>query len=102
MAQQMKVEAMGAVGIESITGRPQFTYPRTGLVRIVLPAYNEEDSLPVLLKRLELSLEETGLIGDVLVVNDGSTDNTAGMVRSYVGQLAVRLLDLQPNRGLAE
>jgi len=97
----MKVQTMRAVELDSITSRPQLIRPRTGLVRIVLPAYNEEESLPILLERLELSLEEAGLVGDVLVVNDGSTDNTARVVRSYVGEFAVRLLDLRPNHGLA-
>jgi dolichol-phosphate mannosyltransferase len=68
----------------------------------VLPAYNEEASLPTLLERLELAFEEVGLKGEVLVVNDGSTDNTVDAVQSYIGRLSLRLLDLQPNRGLAE
>lgn len=75
---------------------------RTGWARVVLPAYNEEQTLPVLLMRLDRAFAEEGLPGDVLVVNDGSTDGTADAVRSYGGTLPVRLLDLQPNRGLAE
>lgn len=75
---------------------------RRSRVRVVLPAYNEEKPLPELLRRLDLVFEEVGLFGDVLVVNDGSTDGTADAVRAYRGQLPVELLDLQPNRGLAE
>lgn len=97
----MKVDAIRAADSDSISGAAQIR-PRPGLIRVVLPAYNEEKSLPTLLERLELSFDEAGLTGDVLVVNDGSTDNTGGVVRSYVGQFRVRLLDLQPNRGLAE
>src|SRR5262249_18524030 len=74
---------------------------RTAWVRVVLPAYNEELTLPPLLIRLERAFEEARLSGDVLVVNDGSTDGTAEVATSYAGMLPVRLLDLQPNRGLA-
>lgn len=73
-----------------------------GRVRVVLPAYNEEATLPRLLQRLDLAFVESGLSGEVLVVNDGSTDTTADAARCYKGAMPVRLLDLQPNRGLAE
>jgi dolichol-phosphate mannosyltransferase len=76
--------------------------PRTGIIRVVLPAYNEQKSLPALLERLDLAFEESSLLGDILIVNDGSTDETVRVVRNYAGQSPVRLLDLQPNRGLAE
>lgn len=81
---------------------PRTVRARVGLVRVVLPAYNEEKALPALLDRLSLAFEEAGLKGDVLVVNDGSTDGTADSVRNFSGQIPARLLDLQPNRGLAE
>ncbi len=81
--------------------KPQTLRTRAGIIRVVLPAYNEEKALPALLNRLEQSFEEAGLKGEVLVVNDGSTDATAQVVRDYATFLPVRLLDLQPNRGLA-
>jgi dolichol-phosphate mannosyltransferase len=71
-------------------------------LRVVLPAYNEERTLPLLLERLDQAFDEFGLEGDVLVVNDGSTDGTAELASDFRGRLSVRLLDLQPNRGLAE
>jgi dolichol-phosphate mannosyltransferase len=74
----------------------------TAWVRVVLPAYNEEETIGVLLERLDQAFAEAGLHGDVLVVNDGSTDRTAEVVRAYRGQLPVELLDLNPNGGLAE
>src|SRR5688572_12467613 len=76
--------------------------PRTGIIRVVLPAYNEQKGLPTLLERLDLAFEESSLLGDILIVNDGSTDDTVKVVRNYSGHLTVGLLDLQPNRGLAE
>lgn len=71
-------------------------------ITVVLPAYNEEQAITTLLERLDAAFEEEGLRGDVLVVNDGSTDGTAAAVRRYRGGLGVRLLEFERNRGLAE
>jgi dolichol-phosphate mannosyltransferase len=81
---------------------PRLPVRGPGRVRVVLPAYNEERTLPSLLERLDRAFHEARLQGDVLVVNDGSTDGTAAAVRQFRGRLAVHPLDLQPNRGLAE
>jgi dolichol-phosphate mannosyltransferase len=75
--------------------------PSSGWVRVVLPAYNEEATLPALLARLDRAFAEARLAGDVLVVNDGSADGTAEEALRFRGEIPVRLLDLQPNRGLA-
>ncbi len=70
-------------------------------VRLVLPAYNEEKSLPQLLKRAETFAIHSGIDFDILVVNDGSSDNTLDAARTYTGPVKVHIVDLQPNRGLA-
>jgi dolichol-phosphate mannosyltransferase len=69
-------------------------------VMIVLPAYNEEESLPYLLERIkdlseQLAYQHIRLT--TLVVNDGSKDNTLQVAKDF----NVDVLDLQPNRGLA-
>jgi len=87
---------------ELTSAMPRSGQSRLRVVKVVLPAYNEEGALPALLERLDLAFEEEGLQGEVLVVNDGSVDGTVEAVRHYVGRLPLRLLDLQPNRGLAE
>ena len=81
---------------------PRPINPRAGIVRIVLPAYNEELSLPALLERIEVMFEESDLTIEVLIVNDGSTDGTVAAVARYGGPLPIRLIDVTPNRGLAE
>jgi glycosyltransferase involved in cell wall biosynthesis len=43
---------------------------------VVIPAYNEEESLPILVKRLVQTFEENHLMGEIIVVDDGSTDDT--------------------------
>ena len=53
------------------------------LVSIIVPARNEEANLPILLDTL---LETRYSPMEILVVNDRSTDGTAGVVRGYAGR----------------
>ena len=71
------------------------------MVRIVLPAYNEESSLPELLDGLSVMLAQSNVAGEVILVNDGSTDRTLEIGGSFISKLKLRIVDLQPNRGLA-
>ena len=50
----------------------------SGRVAIVIPALNEEDALPHVLRDIPQSLEAT-----VLVIDNGSTDRTAEVARSH-------------------
>jgi glycosyltransferase involved in cell wall biosynthesis len=65
------------------------------LVTVLIPAYNKE---PFIAQAIESALAQTYQAIDVLVVDDGSTDATAAMVRRYGGR--VRLLT-QANAGAA-
>lgn len=64
--------------------------PHTTLV--VIPAYNEEEPLPGVLKELREQVPEF----DVLVVSDGSTDDTAAVAR----RSGARVLELPVNLGV--
>ena len=48
---------------------------------VVIPVYNEEESLPLLLGRLYPALDALGVAYEVLFVNDGSTDRSAALLR---------------------
>jgi dolichol-phosphate mannosyltransferase len=70
---------------------------------IVLPAYNEAPNLSALFDRLrELSSEAYRLDLCVLVVDDGSTDETAAVAGRDAGDLHVEVFRNETNRGLAE
>jgi len=46
---------------------------------VIIPAFNEEQRLPPFLGRVETYLREKNISAEVLVVDDGSTDGTAGI-----------------------
>ena len=64
-------------------------------VSIVIPAYNEEHGLGLLLPQLSEVIAASGLPWEVIVVDDGSTDSTAQVAR----QFGVTLLRRGNNRG---
>lgn len=67
---------------------------------MVVPAYNEEESLPVLLREITEALSGTGIAYEVLFVDDGSTDGTVDVLRRLAaGDRRVRGLCQRPNRG---
>ncbi len=51
-------------------------------IAVVVPAYNEEESIRVVVTDVICSLERLGIRPDVVVVNDGSTDGTVSAVRT--------------------
>jgi hypothetical protein len=61
-------------------------------ILIIVPAYNEEESLPEVMRDLAAHAPAS----DVLVVNDGSRDRTALIARN----LGVKVLDLPFNLGI--
>ncbi len=69
---------------------------------IVLPAYNEEEALPPLFESLNEVLSEEKKDFSIIVVNDGSTDNTAQVLADYGKKLPVIAVHNDGNKGLAE
>ena len=71
------------------------------MIFVLLPAFNEAENILPLLQNLEREAQEHSTQGiEAVVVNDGSTDATADLVRSFQGSIAVTLLDHPTNRGL--
>ncbi|MBM3526326.1 MAG: glycosyltransferase family 2 protein, partial [Alphaproteobacteria bacterium] len=70
---------------------------------IVIPAYNEAERIGPTLERILAFLEEEGIRAEALVVDDGSTDGTAEVVRAFAPRFAtigrLGLLDHERNRG---
>ncbi len=69
------------------------------VVSILIPAYNEERRLPKTLASVKSFVERQRVPIEVIVVNDGSTDRTARLVRAGMEIWpALRLVDA-PHRG---
>ncbi|HVO64798.1 MAG TPA: dolichyl-phosphate beta-glucosyltransferase [Terriglobales bacterium] len=67
---------------------------------IVIPAYNESRRIERTLKKVLAYVAQQGWDADVIIVNDGSRDNTADIVRRYAGKnAALRLIENPSNRG---
>ncbi|TKJ31696.1 hypothetical protein CEE39_06910 [bacterium (candidate division B38) B3_B38] len=66
-------------------------------VSIVIPVYNEEESILELLQGLSQFLEKNDIHHEVIVVNDGSKDRTAEIIRE--SGLRVELIEHGRNRG---
>jgi dolichol-phosphate mannosyltransferase len=69
-------------------------------VRVVLPAYNEQDALEKLVERIVQTLGETAWDFDILVVDDGSNDRTVSVARKLQEFYPVKLVCHEVNKGL--
>ena len=72
-------------------------YPRYS---IVIPAFNERARIPATMRSVVECVRVRGWSAEVIVVNDGSTDETAALVREFAAYSPeVRLLENPTNRG---
>lgn len=81
--------------------QPSYAQPLAGTVRVVLPAYNEAEALQPLLESLHATLALAGLPHEIVVVDDGSSDDTAILASQASLTMPVRLVRHERNRGLA-
>ncbi len=73
---------------------------QVGKAFFVLPAYNEEQSLPILLDRIAALTYKPPKGLHVYVVDDGSTDDTAKIVLNKTSDLDIKLISHKNNLGL--
>ncbi|MCK9604508.1 MAG: glycosyltransferase family 2 protein [Candidatus Omnitrophica bacterium] len=56
-------------------------------VSVVLPAYNEAGNIAVLLEKVQGVFIKEGLEGEVILIDDGSTDDTAKIACEYMKKI---------------
>ena len=76
-----------------------FTGMRQPWMSVVVPAYNEEQTIAGTVSAVREWLDEKGRPYEILVVDNGSEDRTAERVEGLGGDGAVRLLRNGANRG---
>lgn len=70
------------------------------MISLVIPIYNEEALIDELVKRCLASLDKTNEPFEVIFVDDGSTDNSVGILYDYhVKDARIKLLVLSRNFG---
>ena len=70
------------------------------VISVVIPIYAEEQTLPVLRRRLIAALEEQGNSFEVLFVDDGSRDGSLALLRAYHQEdPRIKVLSLSRNFG---
>lgn len=72
------------------------------MLRIVLPAYNEEAALQKLMVGISVAMKAGSLRYEIIVVNDGSSDRTLDIARNCSTSIPVQVIDHIQNKGLGE
>lgn len=72
------------------------------MIWIFLPAYNEQESLPKLLPKIDTLLKQNQQSYHIVVVDDGSTDRTPELLQEYTQTLPLSVITHTLNRGLGE
>jgi len=95
-AETTSVERITVSGSKHVVTKP---------VSIVIPCYNEHESLPYLantLRAVERELSQSGYAANIIFVDDKSTDNTVEILDQLFGKREnVRILKHQVNQGVA-
>jgi dolichol-phosphate mannosyltransferase len=67
---------------------------------LVIPAYNEQENIPTLLQRVAAALAQTGKPFEVVIVDDGSTDDTPRLLAEGMRKYPwLRVLRMARNGG---
>jgi glycosyltransferase involved in cell wall biosynthesis len=64
-------------------------------ISVIIPAFNEEKTVEEIIRRVKA----TGLIHEIIIVNDGSWDRTPEILQKYANQVGIRVFTHETNRG---
>src|SRR4051794_35121679 len=86
-----------AAGTSSPTNTPGIADPT---VSVLVPVYNEAGNIPILSKRLLEAMDRSGYSFEIIMVNDGSCDNSLGELRAAAtNRLDIKIISLRRNYG---
>jgi glycosyltransferase involved in cell wall biosynthesis len=96
----LSVSAKSASTLERQLATQQARRPADPLLSLVVPVFNEEESIDLFLKSVEPFLEGAGLRFEIVFVNDGSRDNTlAHLLDRSTRDRRIKVVNLSRNFG---
>lgn len=75
-------------------------HPKTPGLSVIVPAFNEEALLEESIRTLRGALDRTGVTAEIIVVDDGSKDQTGAIADALAGKLAGIKAVHQQNQGI--
>jgi len=71
-------------------------------ISVVVPVYNEEANLPILVPKLAEVFDRLGSLYEMIFVDDGSSDGSRKLLKKMASQVpSLRMVGLKQNRGLS-
>jgi glycosyltransferase involved in cell wall biosynthesis len=71
-------------------------------ISVVVPVYNEEANLPILIPKLVEVFDRQGSLYEMILVDDGSSDGSRKLLKEMASQVpSLRVVGLKQNRGLS-
>jgi glycosyltransferase involved in cell wall biosynthesis len=96
----LQLPAKAASALERQLAVQRARRPHDPLLSIVVPVYNEEESIEIFLNTVEPFLERAGLRFEIVFVNDGSRDDTLARLFDWnVRDSRIRVVNLSRNFG---
>lgn len=68
----------------------------------IIPAYNEEKNIAALLRKTKEKMHAHGRDYKVIIVDDGSSDNTKEAAEAFKKEMPINLCSYYPNKGVGE
>jgi len=68
-------------------------------VAVVIPVYNEEENLPELMRRLMPVMQGMGKSFEIILIDDGSSDNSLQILKGFTKNAQVKVVELTRNYG---
>lgn len=72
------------------------------MILFVIPVYNEAENILNLLNKTHEMMEKEKLPYRVIIINDGSTDNTVKLAESLKNRMPLEIYSYYPNKGVGE
>jgi len=66
-------------------------------ISCVVPAYNEAENLKTFIPALSATLQQQKVSFEIIVIDDGSKDNTMTVLESMLDQYPLKILELSRN-----